>query len=144
MRNPDPFVFILSCAALLLTAANRAAAYTPKWLECDGQSVTSGTSGGKPVNETKPVHETFVYDDDGRNFYKYQESANRTALEPATDYTKDVIKWAITRDVGQSGPTWSGELNRTTLALKETYHDQTETIDFTEQCKTGDPHPGAE
>jgi hypothetical protein len=144
MRRFASSVLTLAGAALLMTAADRAAAYTPKWLECDGQSVTAGTSGGKPVNETKPVHDTYVYDDDGKYFYKYQENTNRTAIEPTTQYTADVIKWGITQFPGQSGPNWTGELNRSTLALKLNYRDGTETIDFTEQCKPGAPHPGAE
>lgn len=144
MRLTASFFFTLSCAALTAAGLTPASAYTPKWIECDGQSVTAGTSGGKPVSETKPVHETFVYDDDGRNFYKYQESANRTVLEPTTEYTKASIKWGITHDVGQTAPAWTGELNRNTLELKLNYRDQAETIDFTEQCKAGDPHPGAQ
>jgi len=144
MRQLASLVLTLACVTLPIAAAGPAAAYTPKWLECDGQSVTSGTSGGKPVNETKPVHDTYVYDDDAKYFYKYQENTNRTVIEPTTEYTSDIIKWGIAQFPGQSGPNWAGELNRSTLALKLNYRDGTETIDFTEQCKSGPPHPGAE
>ncbi len=144
MRQSASFICTLACAVALASAAKPAAAYTPKWLECDGQTLTSGTADGKPINDTKPIHETFVYDDDGRNFYKYQETANQTVLEPTTEYTGDAIKWGITHDAGQSAPSWTGELNRTTLALKLNYKDKGETIDFTEQCKPGTPHPGAQ
>jgi hypothetical protein len=126
------------CAAGGVLVASGATAYTPKWLECDGQMVTTTTVDGKPQSTSAPAHDFYVYDDDSKNLYKHSDARKTEDVEPVQSYTDKEIKWA-SKGSGASEANWEGMLNRSSLALTINYKDKGSTIVWTQQCKPSSP-----
>ena len=118
--------------------ASAAAAYTPNWLECDGQMVTTTTADGKAESTSAPAKDVYVYDDDSKNFYKYSETRKTTDVEPVTSYTDKEIKWS-SKGSSANAASWDGTLNRSTLALQIDYNERGTEIVWTQQCKPTQP-----
>jgi hypothetical protein len=135
MSHLSTFVTKTAWAAAAVCAiwATGANAYSPKWLACDGSmTVTPVTQPAQSANQ--PASDTYVYDDDAHNLFKYSPTRKSLDFEGVTDYNDHVIKWAgKMSDIAHSE--WAGELNRSTLALRMTYSDTDEKRVWTEQCK---------
>jgi hypothetical protein len=113
----------------MASGAESASAYSPEWLQCDGQVVTTGLDAG-----TKPAHHIYIYDDDNRHLFLYSPEQQSQSLEAVTEYTDKNIRWG-SKNVTISGATWEGTLDRSSLALKLAYKDLESVRTWTEQCK---------
>lgn len=122
----------LSAAAMFI-GMTQASAYTPKWLECDGQVVTTGENAG-----TRPARDYYVTDDDNKNLFKYMEKTKREAIEPVRVYNADEIRWGM-EETGTAHARWDGRIDRKTGALQFNYHDTDSSMTWTEQCKPSAP-----
>lgn len=131
MQRLYPIVGI--AAAAMLAGTMQASAYTPKWLQCDGQVVAVGENAG-----TRPARDYYVYDDDNKNLFKYMEKTHREAIEPVRVYNGDEIRWSMDAS-GTSRARWSGRIDRKSLALHADYHDTDSAMTWTEQCKPTTP-----
>ncbi len=140
-KSVSLFNRIMVCAvvgASAVAVANTASAYTPKWLECDGEAVTTTTANGKSETTTKPAKDIYVYDDDSKNFYKFSEKRKTHDVEPVTSYTDKEIKWS-SKGSSANDARWEGKLNRTTLALQIDYNERGTAIAWKQQCKATQP-----
>ena len=128
----------LSCLAgafLAAAASPASAAWNPNWIACDGQTVTTGTLDGKPINETKPGHHVFGYDDASKNIYLYSDARKSADPEPVTSYSDSEIKWGSHRMMGQStGADWDARLDRKTMDLTLNYQEAGTQILWNEKC----------
>lgn len=134
----------ISCLAGLLVGALSAgpALAAESWIDCNGQKVTTGTMDGKPVNETKPAHDIYSFDDGTKYLYKYSEERKVSDPEPVTVFSPQEIKWGDKPPPGSSSTaTWEGRLDRASLALTLNYQEAGTKIVWTEQCKASSPMP---
>jgi hypothetical protein len=133
-----PRVRSLWLAAAACALAGTANAYTPKYLACEGKITIETRTEGKPQTSTEAVHETYVYDDDSKNFYKRSDTRKTEDLQPVTAYTDKEIRWA-SKNVNIYGASWEGVLDRSSLALKIVYKEENGTRTWAEQCKPTPP-----
>ena len=118
---------LMATSALMLLNASQASAYTPKWLQCDGQVVVKG--GNDPG--MRPAHDIYIYDDDNKNLFAWLR--NSEAMEPVKLYSDNEIRWSS--DVtGFNNARWEGRIDRKSLALRLDYADTESTRLWTEQC----------
>lgn len=120
-----------ACAAAVFSVAGQASAYTPKWLQCDGQVIVKGTAND---DGTRPAHDTFIYDDDNKHLFAWLR--NSQAMEPVKLYNDNEIRWEGTNaDTGH----WVGSIDRKSLGMRLDYAETGSTRTWTEQCKPTSP-----
>ena len=115
-----------------------AAAFSPKYIACEGKVTIETRTDGKPQTSSEAVHEIYAYDDDSKNFYRHSDTHKTDDLEPVTAYTDKEIRWA-SKNVNVYGASWEGVLDRSSLALKISYKEETGTRTWAEQCKPAQP-----
>jgi hypothetical protein len=124
--------------ALLVLGASAAVAAPLRaaetWIQCDGTVITSGAT-----QESKPVHEVYVYDDDTRHLFKYSDSRKSLDAVFVTNYAPREIAWSSPSGATYADARWEGRLDRTTNALSIVRHERGETMTWTETCKPAQP-----
>jgi uncharacterized membrane protein len=119
--------------ATVVMSAAPSVAYTPKWLQCDGELVVTGADAG-----TKPAHDLYIYDDDNKNLFVYSADRHRESIEPVRVYNDNEIRWSMDA-TGSSSARWEGRIDRKTLGLRLNYVASGSTLTWTEQCKPTSP-----
>src|SRR4051812_5005308 len=130
-------LIVAASAIAFAGAAGNASAYTPKWLQCDGQLVVQG---GEDAG-TKPAHDYYIYDDDNKNLFTYLQEKGTEAIEPVRVYDDKEIRWSM-EGGGINHARWEGHLDRKSLALRLDYAETGSTRTWTEQCKPTSPVTG--
>ena len=125
---------VAASAAALMGAAGPASAYTPHWLQCDGQMVVVG---GEDAG-TKPARDFYIYDDDNKNLFVYLQAKGSDAIEPVRVYNENEIRWSM-EGGGINHARWEGRIDRKTLGLRLDYAETGSTRTWTEQCKPTSP-----